>query len=97
MFPQRLAKRDAEVGNSHRGDLREGFAADIMVYEQDRLGFLYDSPVYATDFPGQERRLIQKAEGIRYTIVNDGVTFEENDCTNATLGKLLRGYDMVNK
>jgi N-acyl-D-aspartate/D-glutamate deacylase len=51
--------------------------------------------VYAADFPGGERRLIQKAKGIRYTIVNGGITFEESECTQATPGKFLRSYDMV--
>jgi N-acyl-D-aspartate/D-glutamate deacylase len=69
------------AGFTDRGILREGFAADIIVYEQEKLGFLYDSPVYAADFPGGERRLIQKAKGIRYTIVNGGITFEESECT----------------
>ena len=83
--------------SADRGILREGFAADIIVYEQAKLGFQYDSPVYATDFPGGERRLIQKAKGIRYTIVNGGITFEESECTHATPGKFLRSYDMVNR
>jgi N-acyl-D-aspartate/D-glutamate deacylase len=85
------------AGFTDRGILREGFAADIIVYEQAKLGFQYDSPVYATDFPGGERRLIQKAKGIRYTIVNGGITFEESECTQATPGKFLRSYDMVNR
>ena len=51
--------------------------------------------MYANDFPGGERRLIQKSKGLRYTIVNGTVTFEENDCTGALPGKLLRSYDMV--
>ena len=38
-----------------------------------------------------------KAKGIRYTIVNGGITFEESECTHATPGKFLRSYDMVNK
>jgi hypothetical protein len=61
---------------------REGYAADIIVYEQEKLGFLYEGPVYATDFPGGERRPIQKAKGFRYTIVNGGITFEESECTH---------------
>ncbi len=85
------------AGFTDRGILREGFAADIIVYEQAKLGFQYESPVYATDFPGGERRLIQKAKGIRYTIVNGGITFEESECTQATPGKFLRSYDMVNR
>ena len=78
-----------------RGMLRVGKWADIIVYNQEELGFVYDNPVYATDFPGGERRLIQKPTGLRYTIVNGTVTFEGNDCTGALPGKLLRSYDMV--
>ena len=78
-----------------RGTLRVGNWADIIVYNMDELGYVYDKPVFATDFPGGERRLIQKATGLRYTIVNGAVTFEGNDCTGALPGKLLRSYDMV--
>ena len=79
----------------NRGTLRTGDWADIIVYDMDKLGFLYDGPKFDTDFPGGERRLIQKPTGLRYTIVNGTVTFEENDCTGALPGKLLRSYDMV--
>ena len=85
------------AGFTDRGILREGYAADIIVYNQEKLGFRYDAPVYDTDFPGGERRLIQKAKGIRYTIVNGTVTFEESEATGAVPGKLLRSYDMVKR
>ena len=78
-----------------RGTLRVGKWADVMVYDQENLGYLYDEPRYANDFPGGERRLIQKAKGIRYTIVNGTVTFEESECTSALPGKLLRSCDML--
>ena len=80
---------------NERGTLRVGNWADIMVYNQDELGYIYDKPVYANDFPGGERRLIQKPTGLRYTLVNGAVTFEGNECTGALPGKLLRSYDMV--
>ena len=86
------------AGFTDRGVLREGFAADIIVYDLDKLGLQYDSPIYDDDFPGGERRLIQKAKGIRFTVVNGEVTFTEGTvCTDATPGKLLRSYDMVNR
>jgi N-acyl-D-aspartate/D-glutamate deacylase len=78
-----------------RGTLRVGNWADIMVYNLDELGFVYDKPIFANDFPGGERRFIQKPTGLRYTIVNGSVTFEGNECTGALPGKLLRSYDMV--
>ena len=86
------------AGFTDRGVLREGFAGDIIVYDLDKLGLQYDSPIYDDDFPGGERRLIQKAKGIRFTLVNGEVTFTEGTvCTDATPGKLLRSYDMVNR
>ena len=78
-----------------RGTLRVGAWADVIVYNQEELGYVHDKPIFDTDFPGGERRLIQKPTGLRYTIVNGTVTFEGNDCTGALPGKLLRSYDMV--
>jgi N-acyl-D-aspartate/D-glutamate deacylase len=78
-----------------RGTIQIGKAADVMVYELDNVGLLYDKPVYATDFPGGERRFIQRPKGLRYTLVNGVVTFEDNEGTGALPGKLLRSYDMV--
>ncbi len=73
-------------------------AADIIVYNFDEIGLQYDSPVYDVDYPGGERRIIQKAKGNRYTLVNGEVTFTEGTvCTGATPGKLLRSYDMVGR
>jgi N-acyl-D-amino-acid deacylase len=78
------------AGFRDRGLLREGFAADAIVYEPERLGFVHAEPVFADDFPGGERRIIQKARGYRWTIVNGTVTFEDGRCTGALPGKLLR-------
>ena len=83
------------AGYTDRGVLTTGKAADIMVYNLDELGLLHDPPIYSNDFPGGERRLIQKPKGIRFILVNGGVTFVENECTNALPGKLLRSYDMA--
>ena len=79
----------------NRGTLRVGDFADIMIYNMDELGLLYDKPQFATDFPGGEKRLVQMPTGIRYILVNGTVTFQENECTNALPGKLLRSYDQI--
>ena len=78
-----------------RGRLRVGAWADIIIYHRAELGYLYDKPIFDTDFPGGERRLVQKPTGLRYTIVNGTVTFEGNNCTGALPGKLLRSFDMI--
>jgi hypothetical protein len=38
---------------------------------------------------------MQKPTGMRYILVNGAVTFENNECTGALPGKLLRSYDMI--
>ena len=83
------------AGFKDRGMLRIGSWADIIIFELDKLGLMYDRPTYANDFPGGERRLIQKPTGLRYTLVNGAVTFEDNQCTGALPGKLLRSSDMI--
>ncbi len=83
------------AGFNDRGKLQIGLAADVMVYNFDELGFLYDDPVVVTDLPGNESRFIQKPKGLRYTLVNGTLTFKDNECTEALPGKLLRSYDMI--
>ena len=78
-----------------RGTLHIGAWADIIVYDLEKLGYIYEKPILVNDFPGGERRLVQKPTGLRYVMVNGTVTFEENTCTGALPGKLLRSYDMV--
>ena len=53
-----------------RGTLRVGDWADVMVYNLDELGLMYDKPKFETDFPGGEKRLVQKPTGMRYILVN---------------------------
>ena len=72
-----------------RGTLREGNAADIMIYDLDKLNALPDEIVH--DLPAGEWRRVQRAEGYRYIIVNGESIFEDGNCTGATPGKLLRG------
>ena len=88
-----LPARFADMKN--RGTLRIGDFADVMIYNMDELGLLYDKPQFAADFPGGEKRLVQMPTGIRYVVVNGNVTFQENECTGALPGKLLRSYDQI--
>lgn len=77
-----------------RGTLREGMAADIVVYDLERLKTLPEEIAY--DLPAGEWRRVQKAEGYRWIIVNGEPIFEDGKCTGATPGKLLRHGQAVN-
>jgi N-acyl-D-amino-acid deacylase len=76
------------AGLKGRGWLAEGMAADIVIYDYDKLETLPQHRVW--DYPAGEWRLIQKAAGYDYILVNGEVTFTQGDCTGATPGKLLR-------
>ena len=43
------------------------------------------------DLPGEGKRLIQKAEGYKYTMCAGVVTFKDGHHTGALPGKLIRG------
>ncbi len=76
------------AGFSDRGLIEEGRAADIVVYDFDRLAI---TPVeVARDLPGGEWRRIQRAEGYRYIMVNGEVTFTDGEATGHCPGELLR-------
>jgi N-acyl-D-aspartate/D-glutamate deacylase len=75
-------------GFKDRGFLREGAAADIVVYDFDKLNVLPIEILH--DLPGNEWRRVQKATGYKYTIVNGQVTFEGDKCTGAIPGQVLR-------
>jgi len=79
------------AGFRDRGVLREGAAADVVVYDLNGLGVEPDwigEDVH--DLPGGEWRRVQRPKGYRSIIVNGVETFAEGKCTGATPGKLLR-------
>jgi N-acyl-D-amino-acid deacylase len=72
-----------------RGLLREGLMADIVLFEEK--GIRPCLPTVETDLPGGARRLVQKAEGIRATLVNGTVAFENGQATGDYAGTVLKG------
>ena len=75
-------------GLKDRGFIREGAAADIVVYDLDGLKLLPSE--VAHDFPGGEWRRIQRSEGYRWTLVNGQATLEDGEPTGELSGKFLR-------
>ncbi len=76
-------------GFHDRGLLREGMAADINVINFKTVA--PEKPQLVFDLPGGARRLIQRARGIRATVVGGQVLFRDGVHTGALPGKLLRG------
>ncbi len=79
------------AGFIDRGFLREGAPADIVVYDFENLRRVPEVDYeIAHDFPANQWRRIQRAEGYRWILVNGVITFKDGECTGATPGRLLR-------
>ena len=76
-------------GLADRGLLREGFAADVTIFDPERIA--PEMPEVATDLPAGAKRLKQKATGIAATVVNGEVVLRDGEHTGALPGQLLRG------
>jgi N-acyl-D-amino-acid deacylase len=87
----RMSGYQAEViGLDRRGLLRQGYAADLMVYDYDTIGGP-DKTLVIRDVPGDGGafRRATPAEGIRWVIVNGKVIHENGKSTGVTPGRML--------
>ena len=76
-------------GLHDRGVVREGAAADLVVFDPARLRCTGTRLVH--DFPGGGGRYVVGAEGYAATIVNGEVVFEHGHYGGALPGHVLRG------
>ncbi|MDP1965840.1 MAG: amidohydrolase family protein [Reyranella sp.] len=77
-----------QFGFHDRVLLREGMAADIVVFDPDTVG--PRMPEVVCDLPAGAKRLRQKADGMRATIVNGQVVLRDNEPTGNLPGQLIR-------
>jgi N-acyl-D-amino-acid deacylase len=76
------------MGLRDRGLVREGLAADLMVFDLDRIGVKEDE--ITRDGPGGTPRRVQGAEGIDWVVVNGKVVLDHGRSAGAFPGKVLR-------
>ncbi|WP_038200272.1 N-acyl-D-amino-acid deacylase family protein [Xenophilus azovorans] len=77
------------VGLNDRGVIAPGMKADINVIDVDRLGL--PAPRMTFDLPAGGKRLLQKAEGYRATVLSGVVTYRDGEATGELPGRLVRG------
>jgi N-acyl-D-amino-acid deacylase len=75
-------------GFADRGLLRPGMAADLNVFDAATVGPAV--PTLVDDLPGGGRRLEQRSQGFRATVVNGEVTIRDGVLTGRSPGRLLR-------
>jgi N-acyl-D-aspartate/D-glutamate deacylase len=76
------------MGLRDRGLVREGLAADLMVFDLARIGVKEDE--VSRDGPGGTPRRVQGAEGIHHVIVNGQVVLDHGRHTGVLPGRVLR-------
>jgi N-acyl-D-aspartate/D-glutamate deacylase len=77
------------VGLLDRGLVQVGYKADLNIIDFEALHLQVPEVVY--DLPSGGKRLTQRAEGYRATIVSGQVTYRDGQPTGALPGRLVRG------
>ena len=75
-------------GLHDRGLVREGMAADLVVFDPKTIGARMPDVVH--DLPAGAKRLKQTADGILNTVVNGEILLTNNEHSGAVPGQLLR-------
>ncbi len=76
-------------GFHDRGLIREGMAADMVVFDPDTI--MAEMPEVVDDLPAGARRLVQRTRGVAATVVNGQTLLRNGKHTGALPGQLLRG------
>ena len=87
---QRITSEPARFFGLHdRGVLAKGMAADVTIFDAERIGS-GNRPEARTDLPGGGVRLVMPAQGVHYTIVNGTVLYEAGRYSGELPGRVLR-------
>jgi N-acyl-D-amino-acid deacylase len=78
-----------EWGMADRGLIREGYVADVVVFDPEVIG--PKLPSARADLPAGGTRLVQEADGIRASVVSGQVLLDNGAFTEARSGQLIRG------
>jgi N-acyl-D-amino-acid deacylase len=95
-LPQLVKMQTSETaeffGLTDRGRLKPGLRADLNLIDFDRLRLR--QPEVVSDLPAGGRRLVQRVEGYRATLVAGTPIFENGEDTGARPGRLVRAGRM---
>ena len=76
----------ADWGIHDRGTLEPGKAADLVLFDLDKLACGPEELV--DDFPGEARRYVRRAKGYRAVIVNGAIVMRDGEYTAARNGSI---------
>jgi N-acyl-D-amino-acid deacylase len=76
-------------GLAGRGLLRPGYAADLAIFNPNTVNS--HEPEWANDYPAESKRLVQRSDGMHYTIVNGKVIHQDGRMSGELPGQVIRG------
>jgi N-acyl-D-aspartate/D-glutamate deacylase len=79
------------LGFPNRGLLAEGYAADVVVFDLDRV--TYSHPRMVNDLPGGGERLWHDATGFDHVIVNGRFAVRDGSLTGDLAGEVIRSVN----
>jgi N-acyl-D-aspartate/D-glutamate deacylase len=86
---RRLTSEPADfLGLGGKGRVKVGNDADLVLFDATSIRPL--PPEWRNDLPGGQPRLIERSEGIEYTIVNGHLLFAGNEYQGGMPGRVLR-------
>ena len=74
-------------GIRDRGTLEVGRAADVVIFDADRVAITKEE--FVDDFPGEARRYVRRAEGFDRVLVNGEVVYGADGYTDARPGEIV--------
>ena len=85
---KKITSDTAEIwGLKDRGELREGYAADIVVFDAAAIGRGDERPAF--DMPGDGMRYVRDAIGVEAVVVNGEVAWQAGALHRREIGRSL--------
>ncbi len=76
-------------GMKDRGVIREGYAADITIFDAEQID--RGDEYYTNDVPGDGHRYVRDAVGIDTVIIGGAVAYQNGEYTDSTRGSIVSG------
>jgi N-acyl-D-aspartate/D-glutamate deacylase len=84
----RMTKEVADDwGLSDRGEIKEGKAADLVLFDINEVGI--SDEAFVNDFPGEASRYMRYSKGYEAVIVNGSIVYENNEYTDIKSGTIV--------
>ena len=84
----RMTKEVADDwGLSDRGEIKEGKAADLVLFDINEVGI--SDEAFVNDFPGEASRYMRYSKGYEAVIVNGSIVYKNNEYTDIKSGTIV--------